>query len=192
MSAQQKTRFPRTPRLRMGAAAMLMATLAACSSDYGAAPLEGIGYRQARFEQISAMREYRKCRDEGMELDRKARQSGSGGTYLASARVLEKCESELGPDSTGVALDERMRAYALSIQNFFKGGDVENARENFDKFKTRFAKNDFYYPDGSSYVVTMEALLGRRESWTFGEFSALNINDDLKSEMRRVLYWKNK
>ena len=40
--------------------------------------------------------------------------------------------------------------------------------------------------------MTMEALLGRRESWTFGEFSALNINSDLKSEMRRVLYWKNK
>ncbi|MBT5048597.1 MAG: hypothetical protein HOM58_08835 [Rhodospirillaceae bacterium] len=192
MSAQRKTSSPMTPRLRIGAAVMLMATLAACSSDYGAAPLEGIGYRQARFEQISAMREYRKCRDEGMELDRKARQSGSGGTYMASAQVLEKCETSLGPDTAGVALDERMRAYALSIQNFFKGGNVEKARENFDKFKTRFAKHDFYYPDGSSYVITMEALLGRRESWTFGEFSALNINDDLKSEMRRVLYWKNK
>jgi hypothetical protein len=176
----------------MTAAAIALATLAACSSDYGSDPLEGIGYRQARFEQISMMREYRKCRDEGLELDRKARQAGSTGTYLASASILAKCESGLGPDAAGVALDERMRAYALSIQNFFKGGDVERARENFDRFKTRFAKNDFYYPDGSSYVTTMEALLGRRESWTFGEFSTLNINDNLKSEMRRVLYWKNK
>lgn len=192
MSVTQTTRFSLKRQLRTGAAVMALATLAACTSDYGAAPLEGIGYRQARFEQISAMREYRKCRDEGMELDRQARKSGSGGTYLASARILANCESSLGPDTAGVALDERMRAYALSIQNFFKGGDVEKARENFDKFKTRFAKHDFYYPDGSSYVTTMEALLGRRESWTFGEFSALNINDDLKSEMRRVLYWKNK
>lgn len=192
MSAQQTIRFSMGPRLRTGAAAMALATLAACTNDYGSDPLEGIGYRQARFEQISAMREYRKCRDEGLELDRKARESGSSGTYLASARVLEKCEAGLGPDASGIAMDERMRAYALSIQNFFKGGDVETSRRNFDKFKTQFSKHDFYYPDGSSYVVTMEALLGRRESWTFGEFSALNINDDLKSEMRRVLYWKNK
>ena len=137
MSVQQDPRFPKISGLRITAAAMLMTMLAACSADYGAPPLEGIGYRQARFEQISAMREYRKCRDEGLELDRKARESGSRGTYLASARVLVKCESSLGPDNAGIALDERMRAYALSIQNFFKGGDVEKARDNFDKFKTQ-------------------------------------------------------
>ena len=71
---------------------------------------------------------------------------------------------------------------------------VVNSQERLGnpKFKNRFAEYDFYYPDGTSFIVTMEALLGQREKWTFGEFSALNINDDLKSEMRRVLYWKNK
>jgi hypothetical protein len=177
---------------RAAAAATVAATLAACAPTMTGDPLEGIGYRQARFDQISAMRDYRRCRDEGLELDRKARASGSAGTYLASARVLEKCEAGLGPDAEGIALDERMRAYALSVQNYFKGGDVEHARDNFDRFKTRFADHDFYYPDGTSFVLTMEALLGRKEKWTFGEFSTLNINDSLKSEMRRVLYWKNK
>lgn len=172
-------------------AALAMAALSACTTDVNG-PLEGIGYREARFEQISMMRDYRACRDQGVELDRQARSSGTSGTYLASARVLEKCETGLGPDAAGIARDERMRAYALSVQNFFKGGDVETARDNFGKFKNRFADYDFYYPDGTSFVTTMEALLGQRERWTFGEFSALNINDGLKSEMRRVLYWKNK
>jgi hypothetical protein len=170
---------------------LALAGLSACATDV-TDPLEGIGYRQARFEQISMMREYRHCRDQGVELDRKARSSGASGTYLASARVLEKCETSLGPDAAGIARDERMRTYALSVQNYFKGGDVESARDNFGKFKTQFADYDFYYPDGTSFVTTMEALLGQRERWTFGEFSALNINDGLKSEMRRVLYWKNK
>lgn len=172
-------------------AALAMAALSACTTDVSG-PLEGIGYREARFEQISMMRDYRACRDQGVELDRQARSSGTSGTYLASARVLEKCETGLGPDAAGIAREERMRAYALSVQNFFKGGDVEMARDNFGKFKNRFADYDFYYPDGTSFVTTMEALLGQRERWTFGEFSALNINDGLKSEMRRVLYWKNK
>ena len=165
--------------------------LSACATDVSD-PLEGIGYRQARFEQISMMREYRKCRDQGVELDRKARSSGANGTYLASARVLEKCESGLGPDAAGIARDERMRTYALSVQNYFKGGNVEQARENFDKFKQTFPDHDLYYPDGSSFTVTMAALLGRKERWSFGEFSALNVNDTVKSEMRRMLYWKNK
>ncbi|MDA1323144.1 MAG: hypothetical protein O3C34_00220 [Proteobacteria bacterium] len=172
-------------------AALATVALSACTSDVNG-PLEGIGYREARFEQISIMRDYRACRDQGVELDRQARSSGTSGTYLASAQVLEKCETGLGPDAAGIARDERMRAYALSVQNFFKGGNVEKARDNFGKFKNRFADYDFYYPDGTSFVTTMEALLGQRERWTFGEFSALNINDGLKSEMRRVLYWKNK
>ena len=176
---------------RTAIVALSMTVLSACSNTINDS-LEGIGYREARFEQISMMREYRACRDQGLELDRQARASGASGTYLASAQVLEKCESGLGPDAAGIARDERMRAYALSIQNYFKGGDVERARDNFAKFKSQFPEHDFYYPDGTSFVITMEALLGQRERWTFGEFSALNINDGLKSEMRRVLYWKNK
>ena len=36
------------------------------------------------------------------------------------------------------------------------------------------------------------ALLGQAEPWTFGEFAALNVNPSLKSEMRRMRYWKRK
>lgn len=184
--------YQSSPSLRRTAFVVLaMGALSACATDVSG-PLEGIGYRQARFEQITMMREYRACRDQGVELDRKARSSGASGTYLASAQVLEKCETGLGPESAGIARNERMRTYALSIQNYFKGGDVERSRDNFGKFKNQFTGYDFYYPDGTSFVTTMEALLGQRDRWTFGEFSALNINDGLKSEMRRVLYWKNK
>ncbi len=176
---------------RVGAAAFLGLTLAACANN-GASIGEGIGFREARFEQITLMRDYRKCRDQGFELDRKARNSGSTGTYLASAQVLEKCEASIGTDGSGIARNERMRAVALSVQNYFKGGDVEHSRNNFDKFKAKFPDHDLYYPDGSSFIVTMDALLGRKERWTFGEFSALNVNSDFKGEMRRMLYWKNK
>ncbi|NKB21520.1 MAG: hypothetical protein GKS01_13590 [Alphaproteobacteria bacterium] len=177
---------------RSSCIALAAITVAACAGDMPSDPLEGIGYRQARFNDISQMREYRNCRDEGFALDQKARTTGSFGTYIASARVLERCETEVGPESSGIARDERMRAYAVSIQNFFKGGDVDHSRENFDKFKKRFPKNDFYYADGSSFVVTMESLLKRKENQSFGEFSALNVSDNLKSEMRRIMYWKNK
>jgi hypothetical protein len=192
MSANQSPRkFIATLR-RVIAVAIPAVALAACATGNGVDLTEGIGFREARFAQISMMREYRACRDQGVDLDRQARNTGSRGKYLTSARVLENCETEIGPDGSGIARDERMRAYALSIQNYFKGGDVEHARENFDKFRQTFPAHDLYYPDGASFTVTMEALLGRKERWTFGEFSALNVNDAVKSEMRRMLYWKNK
>ncbi|MCH8917454.1 MAG: hypothetical protein IIC52_05305 [Proteobacteria bacterium] len=177
-----------------GACALVLTfSLGACflGTDNDAA--EGIGFRQARFEEMKVIREYRACRTEGMELDRKALASGSSGTYLAGARVLEKCEADLGPGANGAITDgERMHAYALSVQNYLKGGDVARARDNFDKFQAAFPHRDLYYADGSSYMSTMEALLGRSEPWTFGEFANLNVSDQLKSEMRRLHYWKDK
>lgn len=192
MSSMNSLRNSVSGTRRIAAVFIASITLGACAGDKSFDPTEGIGFREARFEQISMMREYRACRDQGLDLDRQARNSGSRGKYLTSARVLEKCESEIGGGGSGIGRDERMRAYALSIQNSFKGGDVERARNNFDSFRKTFPDHDLYYPDGSSFTVTMEAILGRSRQWTFGEFSALNVNDNVKSEMRRMNYWKNK
>lgn len=165
--------------------------VAACTTS-GTQPFEGIGFREARFEEVSAMRDYRKCRDQALELDRQARTSGSTGQYLTSAQILEKCEAELGPNGNGIAVEERMRAYALSVQNNIKGGDVEQAQKNLQRFKAAFPKNDLYYSDGSSFIATMETLLGQVEPWRYDEYAALNVNGAFKSEMRRIQYWKRK
>lgn len=171
--------------------ALMPAALAACSTNTPVLPQEGIGFREDRYIEITRIREYEACRDEALQLDANARGRGSQGAYLTSARVLEQCEAGLG-ETNGVTLEERMRVYALSIQNYFKGGDLESARRNLDTFKHAFPGHDLYFADGSSFIVTMEALLGRTEPWTFGEFAALNVNDQVKREMRRLNYWKNK
>ena len=172
----------------LAAAAM---TLGACTL-YGPPPSDGggIGFREARFNDIAAMREYRACRDEALELDHQARSTGNAGRYLASARLIEKCESALGPDVNGIAEDERVRAYALSIQNYIRGGDLESARNNLQTFQAAFPGKDLYYADGSSFIDTTRVLLGQVESHDLGPYSTLNVNDGLKTEMRRVAYWR--
>jgi len=172
----------------LAAAAM---TLGACTL-YGPPPSDGggIGFREARFNDISAMREYRACRDEALELDHQARSTGNAGRYLASARLIEKCESALGPDVNGIAEDERVRAYALSIQNYIRGGDLESARNNLQTFQAAFPGKDLYYADGSSFIDTTRVLLGQVQNHDLGPYSTLNVNDGLKTEMRRVAYWR--
>ncbi len=175
---------------RGAALTVAMLALAGCNLNAQVNPMEGIGFRNARFEEISAAREYRQCVADAIELDKQARTSGNTGRYLASAQLLEKCESQMGPEMSGVNEDERIRAYGLSVQNYLKGGDIERAAANFEKYQKAFPGKDLYYADGSSFMETMKLLLGQKAPPAYGQFAALNVNDELKAEMRRVRYWK--
>jgi hypothetical protein len=176
--------------LRVVAMSAALLTISACNLNNQANNMEGIGFREARFQEISDMKEYRQCRDDGVELDAKARSSGSVGQYLSSARLLEKCEAELGQDTATTALDERMRSYALGIQNYIKGGDLQMASRNLARFKEAFAGKDLYFTSGASFTETMESILGQKGSGAFSATASLNVNSELISEMRRVRYWK--
>lgn len=171
--------------LLAGAAAV---TLSACVPNQQPTD-EGIGFRTQRFEEIAAMREYRACVDDAISLDQQAYSTRSSAKYLSSARLLESCEAKLGPTAGEIAAEERMHAYGLAIQNYIKGGDMDNARSALDNFERAFVGKDLYYADGSSFIDTMGSLLGRYEGQDFGQFSTLNVSADLKAEMRRVAYW---
>ena len=173
---------------RAGAVAAVL-LISACAMD---APklIENADFRLKRSMALDAMREYRNCRDDAMDMDAKARKSGDAGRYIASARLLEKCENGLSRKASEVGRDERVRSYALSIQNYLKGSEVESARTNLEKLKKAFPNTDLYYPDGSSFIETMEILLGLKDRTVIGEFSVANVSSTLKSELRRARYWK--
>jgi hypothetical protein len=156
----------------------------------GTDPGEGIGFREARYTEMVAVRGYRDCRDQALQMDRAARSAGDPARYLASAQLLEKCESGLGPEAAQLAKEERMRAYALASQNYLKGGDVAGAQRTLETFKTRFAGADLYLADGSSFTATMELLAGLRDRTDVGEFSVMNAGGPVKAELRRSRYWQ--
>ena len=168
----------------------LMFALAGCQTNGGSGfAKEGIGYREARFAEITALRGYRSCAEEAQALGVKSRETRSPSRYLASAKLIERCETELGSDGAGLAPEERMRKYALAIHNYVRGGDLKRAHETFERFQTAFPNQDLYYADGSSFVDTTRALLGQASDQEIARFSMLNINRALKAELRRISYW---
>ena len=179
-----KSATPRTAFLAVAAIG-----LAACNITTGDL-YPAIGGRVETFENITAVREYRQCNNDAMVVDQSARQENAPARYAKSAQLIAKCEAGLGERASLVPVEERMRNYALGVQNHFKGGDVVQARANLEKFKSTFADKDLYYADGSSFVDTMEILLGLRDYTALGEFSVANVNSVVKSELRRVRYWK--
>lgn len=151
---------------------------------------EGIGFRQARFEEISAMRAYRSCVDDAMKVAEDARRQGHAAGYGRSARILEKCEADLGPESRTLAQEERMRAYALSVLNHVKAGDLASARTNLQSFRAAFDGHDLYLPDGSSFVDTMTLITAARENAAPHRMAVMNVSQDLRTEIQRVAFWK--
>lgn len=177
---------------RIGLLGAALVSITACNTLNGnQEQAEGIGYRTARYEEITAMREYRECSAQAIQLDDQARMTKSAAKYLASANLITKCEASLGPEAADVAVEERMRTYGLSIQNYLKGGDIVQARANLQQFEQAFPNKDLYFADGTSFTESMGALLGQENEASMGKYSILNVNNDLKSEMRRVNYWKN-
>ena len=108
---------------RGGVAAALLLSLSACVTQGLQTPVEGIGFREARFEEISAMRSYRGCREAALKLDTQARKSGETGRYIASARMLENCEADLGAEAAEVARDERKRSKLSEGRRHGKSGN---------------------------------------------------------------------
>jgi hypothetical protein len=173
--------------------ALLLASLAAaaCSTEPKMPDFGGIDFRETRYQDVAALRDFRDCRDQAVELDSQARTSGDPARYLSSAELLERCDRDLGPDASVVPEDERMRAHGLAIQNYIKGGDGGAARRELERFKQLFPGKDLYYADGASFRTTMEVLLGQHEERDFGRYSMLNVSTALKGEMRRIQYWKH-
>ncbi|MBF0368904.1 MAG: hypothetical protein HQL52_05525 [Magnetococcales bacterium] len=190
MNKTTKTRFsPHHWGRRTLMAAALM-VLTGCNANLLAeSPPEGIGYRQARFAEIGAMQSFRDCRDQALDLDSQARTTGSQARWLASARLLERCEADLGPQVAGLSQEERMRAYALGIVNYIKGGDLATAAANVQRFEEAFDGNDLYFTDGSSFTDSMKILISQTKPNEFPNYTLLNAPEPLKDEIRRVDYW---
>lgn len=172
-----------------GAALLLVGTTLSACQTTATLPTEGIGFRQARFTEGEVARGYQACRDDALALDTQARISSNPGQYLASARLLESCEAELGPEIAGVAQEDRMRAYALSVQNHLKGGDVAAARANLDRFKQAFPGQDLYLTGGASFVETYEVLVDFARATPY-TLSTANVGEALRGEIRRARHWK--
>jgi hypothetical protein len=151
---------------------------------------EGIGYRQKRFQEISVMRSYRSCVDDAMKVAEDARSQGHAAGYRRSARIIERCEADLGPESMTLAQEERMRAYAVSILNYVKAGDITNAQKNLETFRKSFGGYDLYLANGSSFIDTMTLITASRDHAQPHRSAMLNISKDLRTELQRVTFWK--
>jgi len=83
-----------------------------------------------------------------------------------------------------------MQVHALTVLNYFKGGDVVKARVQLQAFELSYPGSDLYFSDYTSFVDSLKVILSRSalESTEMGR--VLNINPALKSDIVRQRYWQ--
>ena len=173
----------------LGVAAMMTA----CSPVAPSGQANVIDFHQNRLGDLQVISGFDRFVTEGIERDRMARENGDSAQFLSSAKILEGCEYSVIDGTHLVSEEQRMKAYALSIQNYLIGGDVAKAKVNLEKFKTAFGGKDLIYADGTSFLDTYEALFSytKSDKKSLLNLASLNAKPSVKDEIRRIWYWEN-
>lgn len=164
------------------------ATLASgCVSTSPSDP--GLGYRQDRFQEVQALRAFRDCRDQGLDLDRQARSGAEPARSIAGARVLERCESRLPAGSPLPEPAVRAQLLAVAALNRIRGGDIDGARAVLDRLRAGFPDHDLLFEDGASALDTLEVLSAGGPGTA--DVGGANLAAPVRHELARLRHWRS-
>lgn len=141
----------------------------------------------------TAMEQFLRCKQGGLLLGQSAREKKSSAQYAASAKTLDQCLTDIDeyrdvvPVTSIESVEQRMQVHALTVLNYIKAGDINNAKLQLRTFEMSYPGRDLYFSDYTSFVDSLTLLLGidifegRRE--------VFNVNPTLASEVSRYRYW---
>ena len=149
--------------------------------------------RITSINQASLTRNYQKCVEDGKKIDHLASQDmvNSKSLFYKSANILTKCEEMIGNNNHFVSEENRMKNFALSIQNFLKSGNINQARLKLKTFKNKFNKG-LMYPDGSDFISNIEILVNYQDPKKELNLAMVNANKKIKNELKRAWHWSKK
>ena len=138
----------------------------------------------------SLYRTYNKCIDNGKNFDELAskRNTAANSLYNKSAKILTDCEILIKENPYVIDENERMKNFALTIQNYIKAGNLIQASINFKDFQDTF-NNDLIYDDGSSFSENISSILEYKNANISSKFALINNSKIIRTEMKRINYW---
>jgi hypothetical protein len=140
--------------------------------------------------QPSGAAEFTSCQQQAFELDASASTNASAAQFLQSASVANTCLQEVDDYGYEISRQQLMQLHALSVQNYLKGGDVKQAQQQLESFRTSFENRDLYYSDNTSFIDSFSLLLHDISAQQVITQSSLNARGELKAELRRIDYWQ--
>jgi hypothetical protein len=163
-------------------------TVSACQPTTISGSAAAVEYRYERFADIQVKANYDECRKVAFAIDKDA--GADASRFLASAEKFESCELMLGDASTIIDRDMRLKAIAMGVQNYIKGGDLAKARTMLEHFEQVADGADLLYPDSTSFLASMHVLLNAPRNKNALQLASQNAKGEIKDEIRRAWYWQ--
>jgi hypothetical protein len=164
------------------------AALSACQPATMSSSAAAVDYRYERFADIQVKANYDACRKTAFALDKAA--GADASRFLASAKKFESCELMLGDVGSIIDQEMRLKAIAMGVQNYIKGGDLAKARTMLEQFEQVADGADLLYPDSTSFFASMHVLLNTRHNKNALQLANQNARSEIKDEIRRAWYWQ--
>ena len=138
----------------------------------------------------ASLRSYDECIIEGKKFDSLAaiNKDKALSLYDKSAKILTDCDYLIQNHTFLINENDRMKNIALSIQNFLKAGNLNNALKNLKEFDNIFDK-DLIYADGSSFVENIKSLLNHNNNKKSFDLELINNSKIIKTELKRIKHW---
>ena len=179
----------RKPKLKFVFAVLAVpAALSACQPITMSGSAAAVDYRYERFADIQVKANYDACRKTAFALDKAA--GADASRFLASANKFESCELMLGDSGSIIDQEMRLKAIAMGVQNFIKGGDLAKARTMLEQFEQVADGTDLLYSDSTSFFASMHVLLNAPHNKNALQLASQNARSEIKDEIRRAWYWQ--
>ena len=162
--------------------------VSACQPTTMSGSASAVEYRYERFADIQVKVNYDECRKVAFAIDKDA--GADASRFLASAEKFESCELMLGDASNIIDQDMRLKAIAMGVQNYLKGGDLAKARTMLEHFEQVADGADLLYPDSTSFLASMHVLLNAPRNKNALQLASQNAKGEIKDEIRRAWYWQ--
>lgn len=108
-----------------------------------------------------------------------------------AAKVAEQCLTELDAAPNSISQQQAMRLHALSVYAYLAAGDAERATVQLQTLELQYPHHDLYLADGSSFVQSLQLLLGEVAISQANPQSLLNASATVKQEIQRIQYWQS-
>ena len=142
----------------------------------------------------NAMKQFLRCKQDGVLLDESAREKKSSAQYAASAKTLDQCLADIdeyrdvAPVISAEFVEQKMQVHALTVLNYFKAGDIKHAKLQLRAFELSYPGRDLYFSDYTSFIDSLSLLLGI--DTVKSRRKVFNVNPTLASEVSRYRYWQ--
>jgi hypothetical protein len=175
-------KLPLKPVMKTAMICGLSAMFVGCANhafidDFGNAD-ENEFYQSAAFDECASL------------LSENASAANNPAKYHLTAKQAMSCLEDAPLAARGELQTSVMQVHALAIVNLVKSGQLDQAQSELSNFKQQFPRRDLMLMDGSSFVDTLELLLGEAPIEMAANGSLLNASNELKSELRRQQYWQ--